>query len=139
MKRRPTLLVTMALLGALGLALKLGIAIGEQTPPTENKGVNVSPGTALELSQEIDSVDGRQLRLRIVTIDPGGVGAIHSHKGRPAVAYVVKGAIVEHREGGWTKAHVAGGTITETKDVTHWAENTGSEPAIIVAVDVFKP
>jgi quercetin dioxygenase-like cupin family protein len=47
--------------------------------------------------------------------------------------------VTEHRDGGWVKEHPAGDTITETKEVTHWAENTGDKPAIIVAVDVFKP
>jgi len=28
---------------------------------------------------------------------------------------------------------------TEGKDTLHWAENTGATPAMVVAVDVFKP
>ena len=79
--------------GLLGVALAfgLGVAVGQQAAPTESKGVKFSPPTALDLSQEIDGVAGRQLRLRVVTLDPGGVVALHSHKGRPAVAYVHQG------------------------------------------------
>jgi len=113
--------------------------VGEQAPPTENKGVNVSKPAAIELGQEIDTIEGRQLRLRTVTIEPGGFVAIHSHKGRPAVAYVVQGTLTERREGGWVKEHPEGDILTETKEVTHWAENNGSKPTVVVAVDVFKP
>lgn len=83
--------------------------------------------------------DGRQLRLRIVTIDPGGVVAVHSHRGRPTVAHLVNGVLTERREGDWTEAHPAGNSWTEGRDVTHWAENRETVPAVIVAADVFKP
>jgi quercetin dioxygenase-like cupin family protein len=125
---------------ALGVALAfgIGVAVG-QNAPTENKGVNVGPPTSLLLADQIEGLEGRQLRLRVITIEPGGVAAVHSHKGRPAVAYIVKGTLTEHREGGETKEHPAGDTIVENKDTVHWAENTGSEPTVVVAVDVFKP
>ena len=86
---------------ALGLALAfgVGVAIG-QNAPTETKGVKISPSTTLDLGGEIDGVEGRQLRLRVVTLEPGGVVGIHSHNGRPAVAYVVQGTLTEHVEGG---------------------------------------
>jgi len=32
-----------------------------------------------------------------------------------------------------------GESWTEGKDVTHWAENKGNEPTVVIAVDVFKP
>jgi quercetin dioxygenase-like cupin family protein len=36
-------------------------------------------------------MQGRQLRMRILAIDPGGYIGIHSHKDRPAVVYFLKG------------------------------------------------
>jgi len=34
----------------------------------------------------------RQLRMRMVTIEPGGVfGPIHDHKGRPGTVYILQG------------------------------------------------
>lgn len=127
--------------GLLGIALAfgLGVAVGQQAAPTESKGVKISPATALDLGQEIDTVEGRQLRLRVVTLDPGGVVAVHTHKGRPGVAYVLQGTLSEHREGGSTKERHQGESWTEGKDTTHWAENRGAEPVVVVAVDVFKP
>jgi quercetin dioxygenase-like cupin family protein len=136
---RKHLLGAAAAITSIASAFFIGIAVGEQAPPTENKGMNVSKPTLIELGQEIDSVEGRQLRLRVITFEPGGTAAIHSHKGRPAIAYIVQGTVTEHRDGGWVKEHPAGDTITETHEVTHWAENTGDKPAIIIAVDVFKP
>jgi quercetin dioxygenase-like cupin family protein len=127
-----------AALGGIALAFRIGVVVGEQAP-TENRGMSVSPPTAIELAQEIDGVEGRQLRLRVVTIEPGGVAAVHSHNGRPAVAYVVQGTLTEHREGGWVKERHTGESFSETKEVTHWAENKGSQPVVILAVDVFKP
>jgi len=123
----------------LGLALVMGLepAIGQQ-PPTENRGVNIGQTVALDLGQEIDRVHGRQLRLRVVTLDPGGVVGKHTHDGRPGVAYVLKGTLTEYREGGFVKERGPGEAWAEGKDVTHWAENKGSEPVVVVAVDVFK-
>jgi quercetin dioxygenase-like cupin family protein len=139
MSRKP-ILIAAAAAAALASAFAIGVAVGEQAPPTEAKGMTVSKPTFIDLgTQELDSLEGRQLRLRVVTIEPGGVAPIHSHKGRPAVAYIVQGTLIEHREGGWVKQHPVGDTITEDKTVTHWAENTGDQPTVVVAADVFKP
>lgn len=120
-------------------AFGIGVAVGQQAPPSANQGVTVGPPTFLDLPQEIDSLEGRQLRLRVVTIEPGGVVANHSHKGRPTVAHLVSGVLTERREGDWVKVHQPGESWTEGKDVTHWAENKGTVPAVVVAVDVFRP
>ena len=125
---------------AVALVFGLGVAVGQGTAPTENKGLKVGPPTLLDLGQEVEGVEGRQLRMRVVTLEPGGVVGVHSHKGRPAVAYVIQGTLTEHREGGGgDHTRHQGESWTEGKDVVHWAENKGSETAVIVAVDVFKP
>lgn len=123
----------------LGLAFGLGVAVGQPTAPTKTTGVQIGPPTAMDLAPEIDSLEGRQLRLRVVTLEPGAVIGIHTHKGRPGVAYMLKGTVVEHREGGWVTERHQGDAWTEGKDVTHWAENRSGEPAVVVAIDVFKP
>jgi len=126
-------------LSGIALAFGLGVAVGQQAPPTETHGVKVSPPTALDLTDEIDGVKGRQLRLRVVTIEPGGVVAVHTHNGRPGVAYILQGTLTEHREGSGVIEHHEGESWTEGKEVTHWAENTGDGAVVILAVDVFKP
>ena len=138
MKQRTVLTLVAGTTIALA-AFGVGVAVGQQTPPTANQGVSVGPPTFLGLPQEIDGIDGRQLRLRVVTIEPGGAVAMHSHKGRPTVAHLVSGVLTERREGDWVKVHQAGDSWTEGRDVTHWAENKGTVPTVVVAVDVFKP
>lgn len=80
-----------------------------------------------------------QLRLRKITIEPGGVAAVHSHKDRPAFAYILEGTLTEFRDGGYKKDYAPGGVITESRDVVHWAENKGTAKAVLVGIDVIKP
>ena len=77
-------------------------------------------------------MQGRQLRLRVLKLEPGGVIGLHSHKNRPAVAYPLQGTLTEHREGGRPKD-------TAGNDITHWEENKGKTPVVLVAADIFKP
>ena len=49
-----------------------GSAAGQGTAPTENKGVKVGAPTSLDLGQEVEGIDGRQLRMRVVTVEPVG-------------------------------------------------------------------
>ena len=102
-------------------------------------GITVSAPTFVDLTNEIDSVAGRQLRMRVVTIAPGGAVAMHSHKGRPTVAYAMQGTVTEHLENGDVHEHPQGEAWTEANGVTHWAENKGDKPVMVIAVDVFKP
>jgi len=82
---------------------------------------------------------GHQLRLRRLTFEPGAVAGVHSHKDRPAFAYILEGTLTEMREGGFQKQHNPGDVITESRDVTHWAANKSSGKVVIVGIDVFKP
>ena len=69
----------------------------EQTAP-ETKGVTVKLLAALDLGLEIEGMAGRQFRMRMVTIEPGGVfGPIHDHKDRPGMVYILEGTITDHR------------------------------------------
>lgn len=137
MKYRSSFAIAAGVLG-LAFAFAVGIAVG-QNAPAETKGVKVSPPTALELEEELDDVAGRQLRLRVVTFEPGAQIALHSHKGRPAVVHMLQGTLIEHVEGKGDFERHAGESWAEGKDVTHWAENTNDQSAVLVAVDVFKP
>jgi len=129
---RTTVFAGAVAVAGIALAFGLGVAVG-QNAPTETRGATVSPPTALPLSGEIEGVEGRQLRMRTVTIAPGGVVAIHSHNGRPAVAYIAQGTLTEHRDSGEVFQHHQGETFTEGKEVTHWAENAGNVPVVVAA------
>jgi quercetin dioxygenase-like cupin family protein len=116
----------------------LGTVSGQQTPPTENKGVKIDALATIDLGPEIDGMQGRQLRLRLITVEPGGVIALHSHKDRPAVARLLQGTLTEHREGGGGKEYKTGESWSEGKETTHWAENKGTQPTVIIVGDIFK-
>ena len=138
MNAQRLLLLTAWLVG-WWLMVDLGTARGQHAPPTENKGVKTDALAAIDLGPEIDGMQGRQLRLRLITVEPGGVIAMHSHKDRPAVARVLQGTLTEHREGGGGKEYKAGESWSEGKATTHWAENKGTQPTVIIVGDIVKP
>ena len=73
---------------------------GEQPVP-ETKGVTVKLLATVDLGPEIDGMAGRELRMRMVTMEPGGVfGPMHDHKDRPGIVYILQGTITDHRNGG---------------------------------------
>jgi hypothetical protein len=73
----------------------------EQVAP-ETKGVALKLLATVDLGPEIEGMAGRQLRMRMVTIEPGGVfGPIHDDKGRPGIVYILQGTIIDQRNTGW--------------------------------------
>ncbi|QQZ44427.1 cupin domain-containing protein [Pseudomonas sp. SK3(2021)] len=107
----------------------------EQVAP-ETKGVAVQVLATVDLGPEIEGMAGRQLRMRLVTIEPGGVfGPIHNHKDRPGVVYILEGIITDHRNGIDTD-YGPGLGWPEDRDTTHWLENRGTIPAREISVDI---
>jgi quercetin dioxygenase-like cupin family protein len=83
-------------------------------------------------------MEGRELRMRIVTFQPGGVfGPVHDHTGRPGVVYVVQGTITDHRDGVDTD-YGPGPGWREDSATLHWLENRGTEPAVEVSIDIVR-
>ena len=129
-----------------GLVVAVGITavtivptvVAQIAPPTESKGVAAKLIGTLPLALEFDRTEGRQLRMRVVTLAPGGVFAIHNHKDRPSVEYVLKGSATEYK-GDTSKVYVEGDAVLGDRNTTHWWRNDGTEPAIFVAVDIFNP
>jgi uncharacterized cupin superfamily protein len=64
--------------------------------------------------------------------------AAHSHKDRPTLEYVLQGEVVEIRNG-VEIPHKAGEMVAARQDVSHWWENRGTVPVVLLPVDVFKP
>ena len=101
----------------------------EQVAP-ETKGVAVKLLATVDLGPELEGMAGRQLRMRMVTIEPGGVfGPIHDHKGRPGTVYVLQGTITDHRDGVATD-YGPGLGWPEDRNTLHWLENRGTIPAM---------
>jgi len=109
---------------------------GPVTP--ETRGVAVKVLATVDLAREIEGMAGRQLRMRMVTIEPGGVfGPIHDHAGRPGTVYILQGTITDHRNGVATD-YGPGVGWPEDRDTTHWLENRGAIPAVEISVDIVK-
>ena len=104
----------------------------------ETKGVAVQLLSTMDLGAEIEGMVGRQLRMRLVTIEPGGVfGPIHDHVDRPGMVYILQGTITDHRNGVATDYGPGVGWPEDHRTV-HWLENRGTIPAVEVSVDIVR-
>ncbi|WP_400996575.1 cupin domain-containing protein [Agromyces sp. GXQ0307] len=102
----------------------------------ESRGVHVELLGTLDLGPEIEGMAGRVLRMRKVTIDPGGVfGPLHDHVGRPGTVFILEGTITDHRDGAAVE-YGPGPGWPEDHSTVHWLENTGTEPAVEISVDI---
>jgi quercetin dioxygenase-like cupin family protein len=104
----------------------------------ETKGVTVQLLATVDLGPEIDGMAGRELRMRMVTIEPGGVfGPMHDHKDRPGTVYILQGTITDHRNGVATD-YGPGVGWPEDRNTVHWLENRGSTTAVEISVDIVR-
>ena len=109
----------------------------EQAAPG-TKGVAVRLLAALDLGSEIEGMAGRQLRMRMVTIEPGGVfGPIHDHIDRPGMVYILQGTITDHRNG-VAREYGPGVGWPEDRNTVHWLENRGTTAAVEISVDIVR-
>ncbi len=136
MNRKETLMLASWFLG-LAFIAGVGSADGQQAAPPEMKGVTIKQLTGVDLGPEIEGMGGRQLRMRVITIEPGGFFGIHNHKDRPGTVYRLQGKITEHR-GEAVKEYGPGEVWSENKETTHRVENKGTTPAVFAAVDIFR-
>ena len=104
----------------------------------ESTGVTVRLLAAVDLGQEIEGMARRQLRMRMVTIEPGGVfGPMHDHAGRPGTGYILQGTVTDHRDG-VAREYGPGVGWPEDRNTTHWLENRGAIPAVEISVDMVR-
>lgn len=109
----------------------------EPTAP-ETRGVTVQPLALMDLGPDIEGMAGRQLRMRKVTIAPGGVfGPVHDHRDRPGLVYILQGTITDHRDGIAT-GYGPGPGWPEDRQTVHWPENRGAVPAVEISIDIVR-
>ena len=138
---RPVVLVVA--MGAAGLAQagqcpadKVGAnnLAGAATAPV---GVVDTEIASIDLAKENVKLDQRRLRLRQMTIAPGGVVPLHSHEDRPALIMVNSGEIYEYSSKCTVPIlHKAGETARESMGTKHWWKNTGSVPVNLTIGDI---
>ena len=109
----------------------------EQVVPA-TKGITVKLLAVVDLGPEIEGMAGRQLRMRLVTFEPGAVfGPLHDHIDRPGIVYILQGTITDHRDGVVTD-YGPGVGWPEDKNTLHWLENRGMLPAVEISVDIVR-
>jgi len=121
------------------LVFMAGYAAGQRQIPKENVGQSDELLRTMDLSNEIASTQGKMLRMRKVTLQPGGVLGLHNHVDRPAVTYLLQGQMTYHQDGKPDLVANPGDGFAEGRATTHWAESTGKVPAVWIAVDIPKP
>jgi quercetin dioxygenase-like cupin family protein len=105
------------------------------------KPVGVSDVTlgSIDLGKQPAHIEGRELRFRKLTIEPGGIVPWHSHDDRPALIFVQQGEIVEYASTCEVPiAHKAGDIRPEVFGTSHWWKNLGKETVILYVGDVRK-
>ena len=81
-----------------------------------------------------------RLRMRRLTIPPGGVIPTHEHIDRPSLVFFVKGEVIEHSSKYDVPiVHRAGESDTEWGDYRHWWENKTASDVVLIGVDIVPP
>jgi quercetin dioxygenase-like cupin family protein len=105
--------------------------------PRAPVGVTDTELASIDLSKENVKLDQRRLRLRHMTIAPGGIVPLHSHEDRPALIMVNSGEIFENSSRCAVPIlHKAGEVAREALGTKHWWKNSGSVPVDLTIGDV---
>jgi quercetin dioxygenase-like cupin family protein len=139
----------LGLIAALATLAALGTAHAGECP-ADKVAANSLPGAAtapvgvvdtelasIDLSKENVKLDQRRLRLRQMTIQPGGIVPMHSHEDRPALIMVVSGEIYEYNSKCAVPIlHKAGEVAREALGTKHWWKNTGTSEVRLTIGDI---
>ena len=137
MRKKLGRFLALSLLG--GLIAGAIVIAAQRQPPPQTVGQTEEALRSVDLTGELESGKGRPLRMRRITVQPGGAMALHNHIDRHAVTYMLQGEMTYHQDGKPDLVIRAGEGFAEGRTTTHWAENTGKVPAVWIAVDIPKP
>lgn len=71
--------------GVLGLVFEAGVVVGDVMAPEKPRGVSVGTTSTLDLAENLDDFQGRELRVRLITFEPGVPYRYTVMKGVPAL------------------------------------------------------
>lgn len=92
---------------------------------------------SIDLGNESVKLDQRRLRLRHMTIAPGGIVPMHSHEDRPALIMVNSGEIYEYgSQCAVPILHKAGEVAREFMGTKHWWKNSGTQAVDLTIGDI---
>jgi quercetin dioxygenase-like cupin family protein len=141
----PAAIAVVALVAAAGAASAGECPAGKEMANAVTGGPDMPVGVvdtvigSIDLSPKGGEFTDQLLRLRQLTIAPGGIVPWHEHSQRPANIYVLSGTIEEYRASCSVPIiHKAGDVAQEFgKGFAHWWKNTSSEPVVLLSADVF--
>lgn len=126
----------------LGLGLDASAQADEARPfegPTQGVGIANKTIGLIDLGPEIEGMEDYNFRMRFWTVEPGGVVPVHSHEGRPAFIYFLKGEIIQTRSDRDEPEVFGPGMVSvENLGVRHYWENKGTETVEMIAVDIVR-
>ena len=132
------ILFGVGLISCSAFAVALAQGPSRESAPTESRGFEDVELRSIDLESEIDTVKGYKLRMRRLTLEPGGTIALHNHKDRPTVSYLIKGTLTSRSPGKPDVVITAGGGHTAGMADDHWVENRGTDTAEWIVVEVAK-
>jgi quercetin dioxygenase-like cupin family protein len=107
---------------------------GAATAPV---GVTDTELAAVDLSKESVQLSERRLRMRHMTIAPGGIVPLHSHADRPALIMVTSGEVYENNSKCTVPIlHKAGDIAREYLGTQHWWQNKTDKPVELTIADI---
>lgn len=110
---------------------------GQKAGATAHKDVTERLLGQIDLSKEKVAVADHHLRMRRLDIKPGGEVAWHNHADRPALIYVVSGAITEYSSHCAVPIeHKTGDLSIEQGGLSHWWKNTSKQPVVLISADI---
>jgi quercetin dioxygenase-like cupin family protein len=141
----------LVLAGMIAGSITLSPAAFAGECPADKQGANVrEPATfaakdvtdtelaATDLANEAPKLKGSKMRVRKLTIQPGGIVPWHSHGERPALIYVIEGEIVEYASNCSVPiVHKAGEVARETHVTSHWWKNLGDKTVTLLSFDIM--
>ncbi len=105
--------------------------------PSAPVGIVDTELASIDLSKENVKLDQRRLRLRHMTIAPGGMVPLHSHEDRPALIMVNRGEIYENNSKCAVPIlHKAGETAREFLGTRHWWKNSSAQAVDLTIADI---
>jgi quercetin dioxygenase-like cupin family protein len=134
---------------AAGLALAAPAFAGE-CPAGKMRADATKPSTAaakavtdqvlsmIDLADEKVALKGHMMRVRKLEVQPGGIVPWHSHGDRPALIYIISGEIYENASNCAVPIlHKAGDVARETHATSHWWNNAGKTPVVLLSFDIL--
>jgi quercetin dioxygenase-like cupin family protein len=105
--------------------------------PDKPVGVTDTVLTSIDLGREMVNAADHQLRMRRLTVQPGGIVPWHDHADRPAIIYIIQGEITEYASDCAVPVLHKAGDVARDADLKHWWKNNSKRAAVLISADIL--